>query len=1037
MSRLFWQAKIWGLLHDPALKALRHSRDFSDEGPWQQLACMEGWVSPKAVTTHKETQFNGEWLKHVGRCDLLASASDRSTIGRMPPEHSAVTYGEQGLEITHLLSGVSSKPHFLEVAPWRQRLLQGGRQAFLKKQEEAVIPEAIRTCTDPRKVFWWFWRCYPALLSQAIPELDLLPAETRLPDGSLWSHTSVTAALAGSLAGYYKEMQDYPQKGKTFKGTESRPYIASFTFTPIQELIKASRKMRDLWAGSWVLHYLSARVCWEIAWKYGPDTLIYPCLYAQPLIDHWLLEQYNDFDQWIDPPAQDETSLDALLTAGFPNVLVMVLPDNGVALDASASNPVKCGMQQAQQVLRREWKELGDKVLGWLQNKPSEWQNLSPDLWDQWLQSQWQSYWVALPLGDRSSALHHSPQKEDNFQAWTSTQNKFAMPQADLFLAPEAKFLKTIFGMTEPSETDETTDTSGIKGRVKQPNLNVGSWWASIFDQVRFSLTAVKNARTWELPTAFSSRSTISGMGPALHPVYDPQQPNRATEGQTREFWSNPMGLFDGREQLNATEVLKRGLHQVLLEVLKVPSNNNDKIRILYPDLSSGVSGWLRQLERSAQAGDESAAKKIAYYQKTCKEILGQFSWAAGVRTNATWGIPWVHRYHRDWLPPRLLNAGWLIEDYDGADSEAQQKKLVDLIKKRFSDGNNPTDWYVLAAGDGDGMQDWLKGKHLKPYEDYIPQALRQKLENLPETYASQPFRQPVQEFLRVQKRMGPATHAALSRALLDFSNQLAPYLTEQRYAGRLIYGGGDDVLAYTNLWEWDSWLWDIRQCFRGAIDPQDEFDNRGDYWRWQGQQLPDNLSARPLFTMGQKASISFGVVIANQGVPLAIALENLWEAEEEAKDHVCDELGADRCKKNAVQVRVLYGNGNILKATAKFETFDQWRQLVALAPSEREQFEPALFEQAAQVWKQHPAPEVEAIAPWVKAFCSRREALTSEDDQQKFSERLRDFLKETWQTTALKDRDDAIGNWLKLAAFVLRKREIKIPNSIAQGGEA
>ena len=37
---------------------------------------------------------------------------------------------------------------------------------------------------------------------------------------------------------------------------------------------------------------------------------------------------------------------------------------------------------------------------------------------------------------------------------------------------------------------------------------------------------------------------------------------------------------------------------------------------------------------------------------------------------------------------------------------------------------------------------------------------------------------------------------------------------------------------------------------------------------------------------MGEKATISFGLVIAHHSVPLAIALENLWEAEEKAKDH-------------------------------------------------------------------------------------------------------------------------------------------------------
>ncbi|MFN7657062.1 MAG: Cas10/Cmr2 second palm domain-containing protein, partial [Dolichospermum sp.] len=104
---------------------------------------------------------------------------------------------------------------------------------------------------------------------------------------------------------------------------------------------------------------------------------------------------------------------------------------------------------------------------------------------------------------------------------------------------------------------------------------------------------------------------------------------------------------------------------------------------------------------------------------------------------------------------------------------------------------NNPSDWYVLAAGDGDSMSEWLKGTKMKNYGDYIPSTLSVKLENFP-------------EFLAIQKRMGPSTHSALSRALLDFSNQLVPYLTQSRYAGRLIYGGGDDVLAYTNLWEWD-----------------------------------------------------------------------------------------------------------------------------------------------------------------------------------------------------------------------------------------
>jgi CRISPR-associated protein Cmr2 len=267
---------------------------------------------------------------------------------------------------------------------------------------------------------------------------------------------------------------------------------------------------------------------------------------------------------------------------------------------------------------------------------------------------------------------------------------------------------------------------------------------------------------------------------------------------------------------------------------------------------------------------------------------------------------------------------------------------------------------------------------------------------------------------------MGPSTHSALSRALLDFSNQLVPYLTEQRYAGRLIYGGGDDVLAYTNLWEWDSWLWDIRECFRGSEDPGNEFVSQGDYWRWNQGKPPENLTSRPLFTMGSKATISFGIVIAHHSVPLAIALENLWAAEEGAKEH----KSPNNQIKDAVQIRILYGNGNILKCTAKFDIFNQWKTLLNISTD----LESAIFEQAAEIWQQHPAPVIDAIAPWTKAFCDRRDVFKKDEAAKKhFQKSLAEFLQALKITTEEKSGDRQIQSWLKLAAFVLRNRKIEI----------
>lgn len=1043
MSLIYWQSKIWGLLHDPALKALaRSGKDFAREGQWDLLACMDGWKSPKANgKTSGESNLQGNWLKYVGLCDLIASSSDRSTIGRLDPSYSSVMYNqEKGLQISHLLSG--NRELLIKInQQWEQELSQKKRQ-FLEEKEVEFLKE-IQDWNDPQKVFWALWRCYPEVLEKTEPLVHLLPAETRLPDGSLWSHVSMTSALAGGLAGYYKTVEEYPKKGETFNNY-SRPYLVNFTFSPVQELIKASRKMRDFWAGSWILHYLSAKVCWKLALKYGADTLLYPCLYQQPLIDNWLLEKYDDLKKWIEKPTEKQ-----LLTAGFPNVIVMILPNNGKDLNTTKDNPIYGAMQYAKQVLFDEWKQLGQQSLEYLQSLEKwgkYWQNINPSTWEYWLNAQWQTYWSAVPIGDpnldltcslRTTKERSKEETETQFKEWVNQQNTMTNltdPRA-LFETNEEQFLKEIFRLTEDDETEENQTKYS-----KQPNLNTGSWWAFIFDQLRLSLNSVKNARNWLLPTAFSTRSSISGLGSAVHPLNNYHN-DWMNEEELNEFWSNNFGLFDGSEKPNATEVVKRVLHRILPELL-----NCDKSEIApsYPDLTAGVAGYLK----TGTAQEKQA--KLNHLKKACSEIYNTIveekrQILSGLILD--WGIPYIDNhdnpdYREQNYHPRFLNAGWLVEDLEISKSKEEKKeyrqKLHQEINKYYPN-NNPTDWYILAAGDGDGMGEWLKGTKLKNYGEYLPDTLREKIEsdasNIPQKY-----KEPLQKFLTVTKRMGPATHNALSRALLDFSNQLVPYLTEERYAGRLIYSGGDDVLAYTNLWEWDSWLWDIRQCFKGAQDPHGEFENKGDYWQYQGEKQPSTLAKRPLFTMGSEATISFGIVIAHHSVPLAIALENLWEAEEKAKEHEYFSHYNDNNKpcykpKDAVQVRVIYGNGNILKATAKFEVFDQWQKLLDFG------LDSAIFEQAGQLLEAHPIPIKEAIDDWTKAFCQRREKLKLDDEKANdFQQKLSYFFTAIWDTNILdssqeqseikameKYRDQQLINWLKITAFVIRNRDIKI----------
>jgi CRISPR-associated protein Cmr2 len=1013
MSEEYWRAKIWGLLHDPVLKALHNNSGRGKNSFYKQLEVMKPWVE----TGKTPDQSGGKVLENILLADYIASASDRSAIGSVT---ASINYApgknrEKGLEITHLLSG--AKQEFK--IKLHTELIESKRQEYLEKKEGELLAEIdnhLRTdIKNIKHLFWWLWRCLPQATCDLFDKdnsLMLMPAETRLPDASIWSHLSMTSALAGALAGYDLTAAQIQR----WQGNDelSHPYLAVFSFSPVQELIKSSRKMRDFWAGSWLLHYLSAKVCWKLANQYGPDTLLYPSLYQQPLIDHWLLQEIEklkkeekidfDFSKWVKPPLPE-----SLLTAGFPNVISLILPQD----------KVQAAMQTAQQTLLEEWLIIGDLVFKELHDKRHWMRELKPDdnSWQGWLKSQWQVYWTALPIGKQGIQLKSSAideQKDTEFQDWLDIQNgtyNLRTKENQLFKDKELDLLR-----------------EAHKRRWKKYqrgfSANIGSWWGYIFDATRNSLASVKNARNWELPTAFGPRSTISGIGPVVSSGKDGK--DWITEGDTKKSWGkHDAGFFDGTEQLNATEVVKRGLHKILPKLLGITEEN-----ITYPDLTSGVAGYLKV--------NQSNPEHKRNFEKACQAIVDKYpdleNTLAEIR--GKWGIPWMDKkqnpkeYH-----PRLLNAGWILEDLPNSEAlKAEYTQGINQILSQCYPNNNPSDWYVLAAGDGDSMSEWLKGTKMKNYGDYIPSTLSVKLENFP-------------EFLAIQKRMGPSTHSALSRALLDFSNQLVPYLTQSRYAGRLIYGGGDDVLAYTNLWEWDKWLWDIRQCFKGAEDPHKEFSNEGDYWQYlkdDGEKV--GLVDRPLFTMGSEATISFGIVIAHHSVPLAIALESLWEAEKKAKDHVYIDNNGEKKAKDAVQVRVLYGNGNTLKSTAKFCVFHQWQQLIT------NDLESSIFEQAASLWSQHPAPSLEAIVPWTKAFCDRRDQFQNDEDAKKeFQKQLADFLTALFITSLTvgdksnrrleiastqtkptsvgysESLDNEIQSWLKLAAFVKRNRDIKV----------
>ncbi|HEY9664997.1 MAG TPA: type III-B CRISPR-associated protein Cas10/Cmr2, partial [Allocoleopsis sp.] len=333
---------------------------------------------------------------------------------------------------------------------------------------EFLVPPAILDCADAQKVFWWFWRCFPQAIANAnhananpvSAQAGGLASDSQFDVNWDWSHASVSAALAGARAGYLATRSP----GSTLNPPErrSQPHLALFKFTPVFDLLQTSQTEQEIWAGSWISHYLAAKICWRIARKYGPDTFLSPYLYAHSWIDYWLLQQYPDFGQWITTPTAE-----ARMQSQFPNTLMMILPDNGTDPNVAKHHPVWATMIYAEQTLKQEWLALSHQIVTTLHTPQIERQMGDLKRKEQWLESSWQPYWVALPIpDDRTSASQDASEL--------------------------AKSNPTAIIPSKPTHL-----TSAHSSPVQ----------ASLLQQAHSCLQRLEHSKLWKLPTLFSCYS--------------------------------------------------------------------------------------------------------------------------------------------------------------------------------------------------------------------------------------------------------------------------------------------------------------------------------------------------------------------------------------------------------------------------------------------------------------------------------------------------------------------------------------------------
>ncbi|HWP39773.1 MAG TPA: type III-B CRISPR-associated protein Cas10/Cmr2 [Tepidisphaeraceae bacterium] len=260
--------------------------------------------------------------------DILASKVERLPM----PEGQHVNVESGQLAVRHPLSAEKMQ---LDVPPCDHRLTEQQRQKLLTAIDG--LPGSDKTLAQNR--FLAIWRLWPEALLGVHPCFGKLPAETRLPDHTIWNHLDVTAAM------------------KAAEADKGGAALLAFVLGPVQQFIEASRSVRDLWSGSMILSWLAFRAMLPVIEQFGPTALIYPAMRGNPLLDLWLRDAGRLGNKVPLPDVKRR------LTASLPHRFLAIVPwgEQGIAARALA--------EECRRAVAEGWRQMADAVRSSIGNK--------------------------------------------------------------------------------------------------------------------------------------------------------------------------------------------------------------------------------------------------------------------------------------------------------------------------------------------------------------------------------------------------------------------------------------------------------------------------------------------------------------------------------------------------------------------------------------------------------------------------------------------------------------------------------------------
>lgn len=793
--------KLQALLHDPPEKPIILGRIGHEGRAKDLMAEIMGKGDAKIP-------------EEVRTADRIASAADRINL---PKDERFIADFQKKPVIIHPLSG-----RLFDL----KSLSEVDIGDITSSVDRAVVYLADKYKGDTEKLYLALWRELADYLIKEGARLgqlwELLPADTRIPDHSIWEHKRITSAIAGALP---------------------KTAFLLFAIGPVQDFIATARKTQDLWAGSYLLSYLSWSAMKMVVEEFGPDSIIFPDLCRQPIVDLWLKDKGLQIDGHI--------GSEALSSPTLPNRFLAIVSEGSVA---EVAYRAKKAVKETFQSVCNAVKERMAEKLG---ISSGEWETI----WQRQTKDFIETYWAATPVEDHRDFIRE---------------------------------YKQLMGVANKWDFDDL-----LKAYEKGFAPNVGTIYGQIYKFTEKALGSRKTVRDFSRQSEPNHKCTLCGVREPVHPGSHNGQDCREEFGALKGFWQE--AVIPAFPQIRKSErlcgvcatkrfaashyfnsKLKLGISNAMPSVSMIATASfKEKIicNLGTPELHTRVNELVNYLN-ILFAGNEDRLKgePLPMVRRMCRneaiiapELADQFS-----------------RIEGDWLYEDSFRE--MLKDELSGYSEEVLTSVRAAIRKVYTVARTlkidpPSKYYAVLLMDGDNMGKWLSGE------------IAPKIEEILHPYVGNALDAGWDALKKMGRPLNPSLHLAMSKALRDFSLKVAREIVEKDHLGKLVYAGGDDVLAFVNLRDLPEVMRKLRAYFSGGLLKADigsakveiDFKDGSGFIPVDSVGEPMNVGSGKqikgfMLAMGTKATASMGVVIAHHNSNLSQVLDEVRRCEEEAK---------------------------------------------------------------------------------------------------------------------------------------------------------